>query len=124
MAWDIDDVLNELMRNWLEQEWLYRNPASVLTYQQLLSNPPHQICRVSLSNTRPHLTSFAKTGIWSCRRAPKSAPGFSSTGPDSAMLRLLRRQDDLPRRQRSGFFAILGTGSEHFISFLRKGQQT
>lgn len=40
IAWDIDDVLNELMRSWLEEWWRPANPGSTVGYADLSANPP------------------------------------------------------------------------------------
>jgi len=43
IVWDVDDVLNELMKNWFELYWLSDNPACKITYDNISENPPHQI---------------------------------------------------------------------------------
>ena len=80
MAWDIDDVLNELMRNWLEQEWLYRNPASVLTYQQLLSNPPHRFVGISLEQYQASLDQFRQDRYLELPPRPEVCAWFQQHG--------------------------------------------
>jgi FMN phosphatase YigB (HAD superfamily) len=40
IAWDVDDVLNDLMKNWLENEWLKKHPECGASYATLRSNPP------------------------------------------------------------------------------------
>ena len=43
IIWDIDDVLNNLMQEWLQTEWLKNNPKSVIKYADLKLNPPFSI---------------------------------------------------------------------------------
>jgi hypothetical protein len=40
IVWDIDDVLNGLMRAWFEQRWQAAHPGSGLSYEDLKENPP------------------------------------------------------------------------------------
>jgi len=43
IAWDVDDVLNDLMRRWLEDWWLPGHPGLALRYEEILENPPHRL---------------------------------------------------------------------------------
>lgn len=47
IAWDVDDVLNELMKQWFELEWLPLHPECSLKYEDLSENPPHRLLGVS-----------------------------------------------------------------------------
>ena len=47
IVWDRDDVLNDLMRNWLEQWWIPTHPGCRVAYEKLKENPPHRILGVS-----------------------------------------------------------------------------
>ena len=47
IVWDIDDVLNDLMRVWLEQYWRPCHPECLVKFEQLLQNPPHRALGVS-----------------------------------------------------------------------------
>ena len=40
VIWDVDDVLNDLMRCWFEKSWLLSHPECTLTYEDLTQNPP------------------------------------------------------------------------------------
>lgn len=42
IAWDVDDVLNDLLRGWFERSFRVAHPASPITYDQLSENPPHR----------------------------------------------------------------------------------
>ncbi len=62
IAWDIDDVLNELMQSWLEQSWLPSYPECSLRYEDILENPPHQLLGVSLKQYLTSLDAFRLSG--------------------------------------------------------------
>jgi len=47
IAWDVDDVLNDLMRAWFEQEWLPGHPGCTLQYSSITENPPDRILGVA-----------------------------------------------------------------------------
>ncbi|MFB3776909.1 MAG: hypothetical protein ACE141_04835 [Bryobacteraceae bacterium] len=43
IAWDMDDVLNNLMWAWFQGEWRPTHPDCGLQYRDLTENPPHRI---------------------------------------------------------------------------------
>ena len=47
VVWDIDDVLNPLMRDWFEQHWLPRHSECRIAYQELTANPPHRVLGIA-----------------------------------------------------------------------------
>lgn len=64
IAWDVDDVLNDLMRVWFEKEWLSQHPACSLRYEDLRKNPPHGILSASLNEYLVSLDSFRFSGFY------------------------------------------------------------
>lgn len=58
IAWDIDDVLNELTRVWFERVWRPKHPGGLKDYAQLTQNPPHQILGVEKSQYLASLDEF------------------------------------------------------------------
>jgi len=58
IAWDIDDVLNELMRFWFEKKWLVNHPEVRLRYGELTENPPHKLLGVSKEEYLTSLDEF------------------------------------------------------------------
>lgn len=62
IVWDVDDVLNDLMRSWLEQMWLVSNPHCRLRYGDLIENPPHRLLDVTLGEYQSSLDSFRRSG--------------------------------------------------------------
>lgn len=58
IAWDIDDVLNDLMYAWYTYKWLPEHPACDIDYNQLLENPPHNILKVKKEEYLSSLDEF------------------------------------------------------------------
>jgi hypothetical protein len=58
LAWDVDDVLNNLMQVWLEEAWLPAHPQCKVTYRDLTSNPPHAEIGASLDEYLASLDRF------------------------------------------------------------------
>jgi hypothetical protein len=42
IVWDIDDVLNDLMRSWFEICWKRKHAGSSIVYADIRENPPHK----------------------------------------------------------------------------------
>ncbi len=57
-VWDIDDVLNDLMRSWFTEEWLPGHPECHLTYSGLLENPPHRVLGIPKQEYLASLDKF------------------------------------------------------------------
>ncbi|OGW41235.1 MAG: hypothetical protein A2Y97_11310 [Nitrospirae bacterium RBG_13_39_12] len=58
IAWDIDDVLNDLMRCWFWEKWLPDHQECKKSYEDLKENPPHRILGVSLNEYLQSLDEF------------------------------------------------------------------
>jgi len=58
IVWDVDDVLNELMRNWFEHKWLPEHRSCSVRYESLTHNPPHELLGISLVEYQQSLDSF------------------------------------------------------------------
>ena len=58
IVWDRDDVLNDLMRCWLERWWKPAHPECKVCYEDLTENPPHRILGVSLEKYLASLDEF------------------------------------------------------------------
>jgi FMN phosphatase YigB (HAD superfamily) len=57
-VWDVDDVLNDLMRTWFTDVWLPGHPECQLKYADILQNPPHQALGISKSEYLDSLDTF------------------------------------------------------------------
>ncbi len=64
LAWDVDDVLNELMRTWLDVWWRPQHPDCMLTYEDIKKNPPHQLLGVELDEYLQSLDEFRLSGLY------------------------------------------------------------
>jgi hypothetical protein len=58
IAWDVDDVLNELMRVWLETWWRPAHPECPVGFDELTENPPHRLLGISHTDYLASLDSF------------------------------------------------------------------
>jgi len=60
IAWDVDDVLNDLTRLWLAEAWSPRHPGAPV-YEALTENPPDAVLGVSLASYLASLDGFRHT---------------------------------------------------------------
>lgn len=56
VVWDVDDVLNDLMQNWLE--WFGRKVKKDISYSQIKENPPHRILGICVKKYLQSLDEF------------------------------------------------------------------
>lgn len=62
IVWDVDDVLNDLMKVWLEQFWRPRHAGVALEYKDITINPPHQLLGVTKEEYLASLDDFRLSG--------------------------------------------------------------
>jgi len=58
VIWDVDDVLNELMREWFDDWWRPRHPDGALRYADLAANPPHAVLGIREETYLSSLDAF------------------------------------------------------------------
>jgi hypothetical protein len=58
IIWDIDDVLNDLTKQWLEISWLPSHPGCTLKYEDVTDNPPHLLLGVTREEYLESLDEF------------------------------------------------------------------
>jgi len=58
IIWDIDDVLNDLMRDWLELHWKKKHPDCDVLYDEIVENPPHRLLNISFEDYIHSLDEF------------------------------------------------------------------
>ena len=63
IVWDVDDVLNDLMRVWFEKWWLPSHKECSINYEQISENPPHRLLGVSKSEYLKSLDEFRLSKI-------------------------------------------------------------
>lgn len=71
IIWDVDDVLNDLMRVWFEMHWRPAHPQCRLSYNGISANPPHLLLEVSLSEYLNSLDGFRH--VHAAELAPRPA---------------------------------------------------
>jgi hypothetical protein len=64
VVWDIDDVLNDLTRVWLEKCWRRLHPKCRCSYAELAENPPHRILGVRKKAYLASLDRFRLSGAY------------------------------------------------------------
>ena len=47
IIWDIDDVLNDLMKSWFEHDRRLKNTENKIKYKDLIENPPHRLLNIT-----------------------------------------------------------------------------
>ncbi len=58
IAWDIDDVLNELMKDWLNKKWRPEHSDCNLLYEDITINPPQDLLKTTLTQYSESLDAF------------------------------------------------------------------
>ncbi|MFP5236263.1 MAG: hypothetical protein ACLGSD_10195 [Acidobacteriota bacterium] len=61
LVWDVDDVLNDLMRAWFENAWLPNHPDCQLRYEHLSVNPPDGILGIERQTYLASIDAFRAT---------------------------------------------------------------
>lgn len=79
IVWDVDDVLNDLMRCWFADHWCRSHPHCSLSYQDLAKNPPHELLAVSRQVYLASLDEF------------RLSPAFAEMEPVADVLRWFRQ---------------------------------
>lgn len=65
IAWDVDDVLNDLMYFWFCQKWLLEHSGCSIKYEDLVENPPHKILKIRKEEYLNSLDEFRLSGLYS-----------------------------------------------------------
>ena len=61
VVWDVDDVLNDLMRVWLDSVWTPSHSAQSMRYEDMLENPPHGLLGISSGEYHSSLDDFRQS---------------------------------------------------------------
>ncbi|MBI4707669.1 MAG: hypothetical protein HY761_07070 [Candidatus Omnitrophica bacterium] len=64
IAWDVDDVLNDLMQSWFEQKWLKDHPDCNIRYDEITENPPHKLLGGSIDEYLLSLDRFRLSPLY------------------------------------------------------------
>jgi len=83
IAWDVDDVLNDLTFVWFNEDWLPAHPQCAVGWEQLTENPCHETLGISLeaylqaldrfrdSDMFPALSPRAEIASWFVEHGPR-----------------------------------------------------
>jgi len=80
IAWDVDDVLNDLMGEWLARGWKREHPECELALADVVENPPHQLLGTSLDEYLASLDRFRLAHGDSLAPVPEIARWFEANG--------------------------------------------
>ena len=64
IAWDVDDVLNDVMRCWLEQKWKPEHPGCTVAFEQITQNTPERILKSTKEEYLTSLDDFRLSGLY------------------------------------------------------------
>jgi hypothetical protein len=82
IAWDVDDVLNDLMRMWFEQQWLPAHPDCQASYADLRANPPETILGATRDEYLCSLDTFRRTHYAELAPLPEAVAWFERCGDE------------------------------------------
>jgi FMN phosphatase YigB (HAD superfamily) len=80
VIWDVDDVLNELMREWFDEWWRPRHPECVHRYADIAANPPHQVLGISEATYLSSLDAFREERFAKLVPRPEVLEWFAAHG--------------------------------------------
>lgn len=80
VIWDVDDVLNELMREWFEEWWRPRHPECVYRYADIAANPPHTVLGIPEATYLSSLDAFREERFAKLTPRPEVLEWFSEHG--------------------------------------------
>jgi hypothetical protein len=80
VIWDVDDVLNELMREWFDEWWRPRHPECVHRYPDIAANPPHSVLGITEATYLSSLDAFRQERFAKLSPRPDVLEWFSEHG--------------------------------------------
>ena len=80
IVWDVDDVLNDLMGEWLRLCWKRENPQCSLEYSMITSNPPHELLGVAKEIYLKSLDAFRQRHFKNLQPLPEMLEWFGLHG--------------------------------------------
>jgi hypothetical protein len=64
IAWDVDDILNDLMHRWLIDKWLPEHPECKICFEQITQNSPEHIIKSTKEEYQLSLDVFRLSGAY------------------------------------------------------------
>ena len=84
IAWDVDDVLNDLTRQWLDGAWRPSHPGCEIRYEELVENPPCRILGCTKTEYLASLDEFRQSALArEMKPAAQVLEWFLERGPDA-----------------------------------------
>jgi hypothetical protein len=80
IVWDVDDVLNDLMREWFDGAGRALAVRGRVRYDDLTENPPHDVLGISLDQYLASLDGFRQSHYRAVQPLPESHSWFVSHG--------------------------------------------
>lgn len=80
IVWDVDDVLNDLMRDWFESCWFPSHAGTEIRYADIAENPPDQVLGISRADYLCSLDEFRREGFAHLSPVPEVAAWFGGHG--------------------------------------------
>lgn len=80
IVWDVDDVLNDLMRVWFEESWSPAHETPRISYDDLLANPPHILLGITLTEYQLSLDTFRRNQLEDLQPVPQTIDWFQQHG--------------------------------------------
>jgi len=85
IAWDVDDILNDLMYCWLVNKWLPEHPGCKVSFEQITQNTPERIINSTKEEYQLSLDSF------------RLSPAYLKMSPEPEVLAWFQRHGDKAR---------------------------
>jgi hypothetical protein len=80
VIWDVDDVLNDLMKMWFEEKWLPAHPECKLTFEDLTENPPLGVLGITMETYLKSLDEYRVTNYESLEPVSDVLAWFNLNG--------------------------------------------
>ncbi len=125
IAWDVDDVLNNLMYCWFQHKWLKDHPECTVRYKDLSENPPHRLLGVSLEEYLNSLDTFRLSGLYQeMEPVPEVKNWFIEFGNKTRHMALTAVPLQASSASSAWVFKHFGVWIRtfHFVPSKRKGQ--
>lgn len=124
IAWDVDDVLNNLMYDWFCQKWLKVHPKCGQQYDDLIINPPHTILGVTKEAYLQSLDEYRQDFMMQLQPSTDVLQWFAENG--TSYRHLVLTATPISTAPQSAFWVMKHFGQWirgfHFVPSLRTGQ--
>lgn len=124
IAWDVDDVLNNLMYDWFYQEWKNVHLDCTHQYDDITINPPHELLGVSRETYLQSLDEYRQDFMMQLQPNRDVLEWFGKYG--TLYRHLVLTATPISTAPQSAFWVMKHFGQWvrgfHFVPSLREGQ--